>query len=971
MNGIKLKKRPGSYSFVALAGIFWIYLLSFNALHAQLSAIPGTPYIKNFTEEEVRNDLTIFDVAQGEKGTMYFATPHGLLQFDGIDWKVNSFEQESDLRAVYYKDDSRIYVSGHGGFGYWSKNELGLLEYTSLFFKRPEKDDTLLPVFSQIAEVSGKILFQTFQRIYVYDPEAHTTEVLNAITGFNKLIFSKGRAFIQDLGGLYEYRNGKLELIDPTNPEEFHIVDIVAKGKDELHIITKDRGWWRLKDGGLQKLDLEVNTALERALVNDVAVLDSGKMALGTVRDGVFILSNAGRLLSHLKKEDGISGSSIRKAFADRDNNIWLGMDNGLSYVQTNTKTNFLMDSKGVFGTVYTCFMEDSLLYLGTNQGLFVKDLSKENSVPELIDESVGQVWTIDKLNGNLLVGSHQGVSVLEGKKLTSLHKEAGAWIFRKHHNYDDILYVGFYSGIKVFKRSGETWSYVNKLENYGESSRFMEFDKYGNLWVSHPTKGYYRLSLSHDGFHLRDVEFYGIDNPFVETYAYFTIMDNELVFYNPAGLFNYDPIDNSFTRSKYASTVFKGLKGVNSITQSGQFFWYSTPDNLGSVLRLSNNSFVRINEPFYSVRNKHLNDFNSFTKLNDSLYAFGIKNGMVFHVMDGSLQITSDHKQPVIRYIHLIGAKDTILAPIDQKDVFEIPYSNRMVEIGVSHAKVALSNPRTIQYKLSGISNEWQDMDLRSPLSFPGLSPGTYTLEVRTDAGADNTSPVLKKSFRVNPPWYFSNTAFFTYFLFVVVFNLGYRNYFKKKAQKDLDELKQKEEEKRLRQMEKFELERLASEKEKLLLREEKLQLAVVKKNSELATSTLNNIKKKELLNELIEDIKAIDKEVLNSKLNRPIKNVIKKINKHLDDKDDWLTFELNFKNAHTDFFDNLAERHPDLSPTEIKLSAYLKINLSTKEIASLMNISVKSVEQGRWRLRKKLDLPKDVGLVNYFQTF
>jgi len=171
--------------------------------------------------------------------------------------------------------------------------------------------------------------------------------------------------------------------------------------------------------------------------------------------------------------------------------------------------------------------------------------------------------------------------------------------------------------------------------------------------------------------------------------------------------------------------------------------------------------------------------------------------------------------------------------------------------------------------------------------------------------------------------------------------------------------------------QEEKFKFDRLESEQKLLILREENLSLEIKKKNTELASSTLNNIKKNELLTNLIEDIKEIDKDVLNSSLHPPIKKVIKKINSHLVDKDDWLTFELHFRNAHADFFDKLRDKHADLSSIENKLCAYLKLNLSSKEIASLLTISIKSVEQGRWRLRKKLDLPKDSSLVNYIQSF
>lgn len=180
---------------------------------------------------------------------------------------------------------------------------------------------------------------------------------------------------------------------------------------------------------------------------------------------------------------------------------------------------------------------------------------------------------------------------------------------------------------------------------------------------------------------------------------------------------------------------------------------------------------------------------------------------------------------------------------------------------------------------------------------------------------------------------------------------------------------LKIEEEEKRRRQEEKFELDRLETESKMSVLREENLNLEIKKKNSALASSTLNNIKKNELLTDLIKDIKSIDSELVNSSLHHPIKKVIKKIKSHLVDKEDWLTFQLHFTNSHAQFFQNLREKHPDLSSNEIKLCAYLKLNISSKEIASLMNVAITSVEQSRYRLRRKINLDKETNLVNYIQ--
>ncbi len=949
--------------------ICFLVIFLCNSINAQVPNISGTPFIKNFTEEETKSNLTIFDISQGKEGEMYFATSNGLLQFDGIRWHNYTYGLESDLRAVFYKNDKYIYTSGHGGFGYWSKNNKGDLEYTSLFFKQPKKDDTLLPIFSRIIEIDGKIMFQTFQEIYIYNPKTNNLESLGAIRGFNKLLLSNNRAFIQDYGGLYEIKNKELLLIHNINSEQLHIIDVFVQSSNKFLIVTKNKGIWTLNNGKLEKNDWEVNDFLEKHLVNDVQKYKNNKFIIGTVRSGIYLVSSQGNIISHIDKNVGIADNTIRKVFSDVNDNLWLGMDNGLSYVQINSNTNYLIDTEGEFGTVYTSFLKDSLLYLGTNQGLFVKNLFNQKSTPKLIDKDVGQIWTVKEIDDQILVGSHIGISTFENKKLKTWHIDGGAWVFKKHPRHNNILYVGFYSGISVFKRQNNSWVFIKKWTNYGESSRFIEFDKYEQMWVSHPNKGYYRLNLSNDGLELEEVEFYGVENKFIDTYAYLTKIDNEIVFYNPKGFFNYDPLENTFIPSKYASEVFKHLKEVNAISQHGNFFWYSTPKSMGYILR-NGNKFRTINEPFYSVRKNHLNDFNKFNKLHDSVYGIGLKNGIFFHAITKK-DFNTPIKNPIISYIHLIGTSDTLRAPIHKEKEFEIPYTNNFVKIGLAFPKTPLSNSQKIQYKLKGLSKHWSDWEYLSELNFPGLPSGSYVLELRSGGENQIASTTITKAFYVKPPWYLTKFAFITYLLLLLVINIFYRSYFKAKSNKQMAALKLDEIEKRQRQKDKFELDRLEAERKMLKLKEENLSLEIKKKNSELASSTLNNIKKNELLTELVLDIKKIDKSLLNSALHSPIKKVIKKINNHLTDKDDWLAFELHFRNAHADFFEKLREKHPDLSSNEIKLSAYLKLNLSSKEIASLMNISIKSVEQGRWRLRKKINLPKESSLVNYIQSF
>ncbi|MBT8260737.1 MAG: hypothetical protein KJN82_05445, partial [Bacteroidia bacterium] len=589
-------------------------------------------------------------------------------------------------------------------------------------------------------------------------------------------------------------------------------------------------------------------------------------------------------------------------------------------------------------------------------------------SDPILINKDLEQIWEIQKIDNQILVGSHKGLYEVKDKKTEVIHIEGGAWRYIKHPKLDNILYVGFYSGVAVFTKENDKWKFIKKLEAYGESSRFIEFDKLGQMWVAHPSKGYYRLRLAEDGLNLKEVEFYGVKNSNVETYAYITKIDDELVFFNPKGFFNYDALDNNFTESKYASELFKEERNLNVIKQKDNIFWYSSPNSLGYIIRDGNN-FKNIRQPFYSVKNKHLWDFNKFKELQDSLYGIGITNGILFHKIPK--KIASKKSNPIFKYIKLISTTDTINAPLNKKEKLIIPKRSNYLKVGIAIPKTPIGNSKQIQYKLEGINKEWSQWNYSSELNFPSLPSGNYFLKIRVRGDNEFEFEELNKEFYIKYPWYFSKLAFLIYFIVFIIVNVAYSYYFKRKNKKHLLKLKKEEEKKRRRQIERFKLEKLESEKQMLILKEENMQLEINKKNSELAYSTLNNVKKNELLHDLIKEIKEIDKNVLNNSLHSPINKLLRKINNHLVDKEDWLAFELHFRNAHAQFFDKLRTKHPNLSSNDIKLSAYLKLNLSSKEIASLMNIAISSVEQGRYRLRKKLNLAPEENLVNYIQTF
>ena len=137
--------------------------------------------------------------------------------------------------------------------------------------------------------------------------------------------------------------------------------------------------------------------------------------------------------------------------------------------------------------------------------------------------------------------------------------------------------------------------------------------------------------------------------------------------------------------------------------------------------------------------------------------------------------------------------------------------------------------------------------------------------------------------------------------------------------------------------------------------------------KEQELATSSLKLQSKNNFLEDLKKDLKGVSKtdEASKSALDR----IIRKIDQNLNSDSSWKDFEEHFEMIHSDFFKSLKEKHPNLSTDEIKLLSFLKMEVTTKEIAQKLNLSVRGVETRRYRLRKKLQLDNKVGLEEFLE--
>ena len=259
-------------------------------------------------------------------------------------------------------------------------------------------------------------------------------------------------------------------------------------------------------------------------------------------------------------------------------------------------------------------------------------------------------------------------------------------------------------------------------------------------------------------------------------------------------------------------------------------------------------------------------------------------------------------------------------------------------------------------RYYLSPIEKKWSDWQEKNDKEYNNLSSGKYTFHLQSSSETADEGPEYIYEFIIRPPWYFSMAALFAYTTLFVFALWYYRLKLVNKYEEQTTLLKAEKEESDAKIQE---------------LLNEKLEAELIYKNKELGLSTMHLVQKNETLDKLREELNKITKEVKDIEVKSKIKNLMSILTTDDHVEEDWNSFAINFDLVHTNFLKRMKETFPQLTPKDLKLCAYLKMNLSTKELAPLLNISVRGVEISRYRLRKKLELANDINLNDFMMNF
>lgn len=889
------------------------------------------PPIVNYTQKDYNAHYQNWNITQDSSGIVYFGNTHGLLSFNGNHWKLDQLNGNKAVRSVFYYRD-KIFTGAYDEFGYWGK-ENHELKFNSLKKLIPDNRLQKEEIWN-IVDCYGKLYLQSFSVLLVYDGK--TIKYIKTPDNFMFAQKVSDELFIQILGkGIFKInKDNTLEFLNNTEIFNDKIVTGIINNKGHLIISTNSHGIFTYKNEKVNVWKSDLQNYFESVQINRLLLTHDGKMCVGTISDGLLIFEENDDLFLHINKANGLNNNTVLYIFEDREKNIWCGLDNGISLIRLNSNISYYKDKSGKIGNIFTSVKNDSILYIGTNHGVFYYDQSLKNSVYkerefELIKGTQGQVWQLKKIGNKIICGHNDGTFLIDKYAAVKISNITGGWCLNEVGK--NIFLQSTYTGFCIYRSSQDWFSEAKRVAGFDlPIKKFIMLSQFEAIGLN-PSTGLYHFYFNNDYSKITNWKKLFLDEDNENKYEIdLSKVGNDIYVLENGTQYLYNKINSNFTKINHPERPFK-YREIDSL----YFF------------KIYTDSFKIVDNNFKTTIQQQINqEYFSSTKLSNESYLFSIDEGYLVIKND----IKKDHrnidKGIIFDFIETNGVKKYF-----NKNKLVLHFAERTFKLFIHKANYATSADLKVSLELD--DEFYRSMDDKPYIEYYNLSPGHYKLKAISNTGGSTEEFLLI----INQPWYNSKLSFFIYFIIILIIGYFLKKYFDN--QLITEKLKMESENKRLLHEHLIELENARLHEQNII------------KSKELANTTMHLIQKNEILSEIKSDLTDLRKSGQALQSNKEFQNLVKRIDFNLSVEDDKNLFETNFEEVHHDFLRKLESDFPELTNADLKLAAYLRMDLSSKDICPLLNISIRGLENKRYRLRKKLNLENEVNLSTYFQKY
>lgn len=747
-------------------------------------------------------------IQQDNRGVLYIGNNEGILEYDGVSWRLIEVDNETNVRSLAMDGTGRIFAGAYDEMGFLEPDPTGNMLYRSLRSFINKNDLGFGDVWSTVAAKNG-IYFQTENKIFRWDGKV--MKVWNAEKSFHRIFNVNEHIFVREREiGLSELINDHLVRIKGGEAfaEEsiYSMVAMESGSAQDILICTKTKGLYVLKyleNSGQPACILEnFNTQIDPFLTENISyhmLKSSSLYSIATVTNGVAVVDKEGRLSGMLNKQTGLEDETIYSQLVDASGNMWLATSNGLSKINIHSPVTAFADKNGLSGHVLDIVRHNGTLYVVTNHGVsFLQpgSLSKGTAFNpahfENIPSAPEECWDLLSFqygtHSSLLGVSSENIFSIDSQMKIKEVMKCRPWCIHQSKQDSARVFIGLENGIASMYWNGSQWLQEAAIPEIGESVHSIDEDESGNLWLGHTTGAIRisfrqtdkapRRSMTGDSYIIAKYDT-ASGLPELKTVEIENV-NGQMFFGCSDGCYTFS--ENKFVRQTNFGTNFHDqthqIHRISYERSSGNI-WLETyltdkyRFEFGYLKKEKDNSyswnFTSFNPYSEEVIHAIFHDENGITWFGGSegLYRYDanadVKESRPFHSIIRKVTIGMDSAIFNGAYFDSMNVTSLIQ---NQMLRSVLPFANNSIIF--EYSSLDFLNEKTVKYQyfLEGFDKGWSNWKTETKTVYTNLPEGKHIFHVKARNILNQESIEATYEFTILPPWYRTWWAYLLYVL-------------------------------------------------------------------------------------------------------------------------------------------------------------------------------------------------------------
>jgi signal transduction histidine kinase/DNA-binding response OmpR family regulator len=738
----------------------------------------GIKYIKNYTPKDYNESPKNYCIVQGKQGVIYAANQGGLLEYDGVSWRLIPIPNLA-VFSLATANDGTVYIGGYKEIGFLAPGSKGTLRYESLRDHLKDDQKRFSYVWKTFSTKEG-VYFQTREYLFRWDGKHKQIKALTEKV--NALFICREKLYIRRQGtGLLQMKNDSFELVPGGEIFAKKVIFMLVE-YDSQHLLigTRENGLYLYDGMRATPFETDVDAFVKEKKLYHGIRLESGDFVLATFRGGLAVIDANGRLKYLFDENSGLQDNSVKHIFEDKQGNLWLSLDSGISKVEYKSPFSIFDKRSKLPGSVLAVTWHGSprCLYAGTSRGLYAFSFPFKQF--QLVPGMSGYCWSLLSIGDSLLAATSNGVFQLKNNERREIIKNYSYALHRSNKD-NKRFWVGINNGlVSLYLKNGQ-WEKEREFKKIEGQVRTIVENKKGSLWLGTVAKGVLKVDFPKDG-EITNYKVTGYDSSkgLPDGWVYVFMAADHVIFATDKGIYQFDEKSGSFFPDFTLGEEFAGHpdgKSVFHITQDkNQYIWFNSDDkNYQASPHQANNTFAIYKKPFLRVPPAHINII--YPDPDGDTIWFGGDDGLVRY----DKTVKKDYDLDFQTFIRRVVANENLIfdgytsqPEVDTKSKGMPPfpiidYKDRNLRFECAAPSFEAEKENHFRYFLEGYDNNWSGWTSEPQKEYTNLDSGLYTFRVQAVNIYRHPGNEAVFKFKVLPPWFKTWWAF----LFYVIISL------------------------------------------------------------------------------------------------------------------------------------------------------------------------------------------------------